>query len=285
MPIDPKTITVFLDASPSGMKRTEHAVALAQRWGAHLIGVHVTYAGVVLPASISFARGDAGIANAIAFKNRLDVEAEAASVLTGEHFRDLCAALKVSGEFHPITRGDPAEEAILTSFYSDLVVIGHPEPCGLPDYVSPEQILLASGAPLLIVPDVWEGEMIGDKILIGWNASPQARRTVSDAMAFLRAAKSVRVLVIDAAASNPPGDEPGADIARHLLRHGARVEIDLVASRGLPIAQVILDHAMQTGSDLLVVGAYSHARLRELLFGGTTRTLFAKMPLPVLFSR
>jgi nucleotide-binding universal stress UspA family protein len=99
------------------------------------------------------------------------------------------------------------------------------------------------------------------------------------------AADSVTVLIIDQAGHYPHGEAPGADIALHLVRHGAQVRVEQLASRGSPIAQVILSHAVRSASDLLVVGAYSHARLRELLLGGTTRTLLAQMPVPVLISR
>ena len=139
--------------------------------------------------------------------------------------------------------------------------------------------------PLLIVHNAWHRGTIGERILIGWNASREARRTISDAMTFLVAAISVTVLVIDPAGRRQHGEEPGADIAPHLARHGARVDVDRVASNGAPIAEVILGYAEQSGSDLLVVGAYSHVRLREILLGGATRTLLAQMPVPVLISR
>jgi nucleotide-binding universal stress UspA family protein len=285
MPIDPKTVTVFLDASPSGKRRAAHAAALAQRWGAHLVGVHVVFAGVSFHPSLCYARGHVAIEQVIIDVGELDVVAEATSVLLGNHFRALCARLNVPGEFRPIRRGSAAEEAILSSLHSDLVVVGHPEPNGLPDDMEPERILLASGVPLLIVPNAWRGETIGDNVLIGWNATREARRAVSDAMAFLVAAESVTVLVIDQGGSRRYGESPGDDIAQHLVRHGAQVEVAEVASHGSPIAQVILGYAMQHASDLLVVGAYSHARLRELLLGGATRTLLACMPVPVLISR
>jgi nucleotide-binding universal stress UspA family protein len=285
MPIDPKMVTVFLDASPPGRKRAAHAVSLAQRWGAHLVGVHVVFAGVAPHPSTAYVRGGGAIDQVIIDERELDAVAEAASVLLGRHFRALCAGARVSGEFRAIRRGNAAEDAILCSFHSDLVVVGHPEPHGLPEDMSPERILLASGVPLLIVPNAWDGETIGDRVLIGWNATRQARRAVSDAMVFLVAAKSVTVLVVD-----PPGhhlhrEEAGAEIARHLVRHGVHVDVEQVASHGSPIAQVILGHAARSVSDLLVVGAYSHARLRELVLGGTTRTLLTQMPVPVLISR
>jgi nucleotide-binding universal stress UspA family protein len=281
---DPKTITVFLDVSPSGRSRASHAVAFAKRWSSHLVGVHVL-AGVRLPASMSYARGDKAIRDVIIYEEQLEAEAETAAAVVGEHFQSLCVGFNVRGEFRSIGRGKPAEKAILYALHSDLLVVGHPEPHGLPDGMSPEKMLLASGVPLLILPNAWERETIGDNILIGWNASRAARRAVSDSMAFLVGAKSVTVLVIDGVGRFQHGEEPGADIALHLARHGAHVDVERIASNDAPIAQIILSRALETGSDLLVIGAYSHARLRELLLGGATRTLLKQMPVPVLISR
>ncbi len=283
MSIDPKTVTVFLDASPSGQKRAAYAATLAQRWSATLVGVHVIYAGVALPPALTYARGS-GITSVAEFERQLDADAEAAAILVGEHFRALCATRNVPGEFRPIGRGKTAESAMRSSLASDLVIVGHPAPHGLPDEVSPEKLLLASGVPLLLIPNAWEGKTIGDKVLIGWNETRQARRAVADAMSFFAGAKSVTLLMIDAAGSHQQGEDPGADIAMHLRRHGAHVELQHTASHGAPIAEVIFRYAAQNASDLLVVGAYSHARLKEILFGGTTRTVLAEIPLPVLLS-
>ena len=285
MTLCPKTVTVFLDASPSGKNRAAHAAALAQRWGAHLIGVDVVFCGETMHPSHSFARGEKAVKGVFAEQRRVDVDAEAAAAQLGEYFHALCAGLDVAGEFRPVGRGQPAEEAIVNSLHSDLVVVGHPRPSGLPDDISQERILFASGVPLLIVPNAWRGETIGENVLIGWNASRQARRAVSDAMTLLVAAKTVTVLVIDPAARRRHGEEPGTDLALQLARHGAHVTVEGVTSNGSPIAEVILRYAAQCGSDLLVVGAYSHARARELLLGGATRTLLAQMPVPVLVSR
>ena len=285
MSIDPKTITVFLDASSSGERRAARAAAFAQRWGAHLVGVYVTFKGVAPHPSMAYGRGEKAIAGVIAHERRIDDACECTAAEVGEHFRTLCAGLNVSGEFRPIHRGKTTETAIINSLHSDLLVIGHPQPNGLPDDISAERILLASGVPLLIVPNAWKGETIGDKIMIGWNASPEARRAVSDAMSFLVAATSVKVLIVDPAGVKWLGEDTGCDIGLHLGRHGARVEVEQVASRGRPIAEVILGQAMRSASDLLVAGARNPAHLKEILFGSATRTLLTKMPVPVLISR
>jgi nucleotide-binding universal stress UspA family protein len=281
----PKTIAVFLDASSSGKKRATHAGSLAQRWGAHLVGVNVVDAEVVLPASMCNARGDQALRQVIAYKRQLACDAAAATARVNEHFRALCAELRVSGELRLIGRANSVKEAVRIAFHSDLVVVGHPEPNGLPGDLSVEKLLLASGTPTLIVPNDWEGESIGTKVLIGWNATREARRAAIDAMAFLVAAKSVTVLVIDADERHQTDKDRGSEIALCLDRHGAHVDLERMVSRGFSIPAVLLGYAEQSASDLLVVGAYSHARFKEVLLGGTTRTLLMHTSMPTFMSR
>ena len=285
MPINPKTITVFLDASPSGQRRVARAAALAQNWGAHLVGVYVVFKGVMSHPSLAYARSEKAIADVIDYERRVEDACGGATAEVGEYFRTLCAQLGVTAEFRPIQRGKTDEAAIINSLHSDLLVIGHPEPSGLPDDMTAERILLASGVPLLIIPNDWNGETIGDRVMIGWNASPEARRAVSDSMCLLAAAKSVTALIVDAATSKRLGVEMGCDIAQQLGRHGVRVDVEQADSRGRPVAEVILDRAKQNGADLLVVGARNPAHLMEIVFGRATRTLLTKMPVPVLVSR
>src|SRR5882762_7480953 len=175
MSMDPKTIAVFLDASPSGEKRAAHAAALAQRFGARLIGIHMVFAGVTLPPSMAYARGAAAIEDVFTYERQLDAAAKTTAARVANRFRTLCASSNVPGEFRAIGRGETMEEAFLNSLHSDLIVVGHPDPYGLPDDVLPESIMLASGVPVLIVPNTWERNTIGERILIGWNATREAR--------------------------------------------------------------------------------------------------------------
>ena len=285
MPINPKTITVFLDSCPSGQRRAARAAALAQSWGAHLVGVYVVFKGVVSHPSLAYARSEKAIAGVIAHERRVEDARGGTTAEVGEHFRTLCERLGVSAEFRPIQRGKTDEAAIINSLHSDLLVIGNPEPSGLPDDMTAERILLASGVPLLIIPNDWHGETIGERVMIGWNASPEARRAVSDSMCLLAAAKSVTALIVDPDACKRLGVETGCDIAQHLGRHGLHVDVEQAVSRGRPVAEVILDRAKQDGADLLVVGARNPAHLMEIVLGRATRTLLKKMPVPVLVSR
>jgi hypothetical protein len=76
-------------------------------------------------------------------------------------------------------------------------MIGQRELQELNGYTSPVKLLLSSGAPILVIPSGWKSELIGNKILLGWNASREARRAVADALPFLVAASSVTLLVVD----------------------------------------------------------------------------------------
>jgi nucleotide-binding universal stress UspA family protein len=77
---------------------------------------------------------------------------------------------------------------------------------------------------------------------------------------------------------------PGADIAHHLARHGLKVELREIVAGDLDIANTILSHAADAGSDLIVMGGYGHSRLREFILGGVTRGLLASMTVPTLMS-
>jgi nucleotide-binding universal stress UspA family protein len=106
---------------------------------------------------------------------------------------------------------------------------------------------------------------------------------VHDALPLLTRAKSVTIMEV-----NPrPGDAPhvpGADIARHLARHGVKAEASSIAGADIDVGDMILSRLSDLGADLLVMGAYGHSRLREFAFGGATRHLLGHMTVPVLMS-
>jgi nucleotide-binding universal stress UspA family protein len=119
--------------------------------------------------------------------------------------------------------------------------------------------------------------------MIAWDAGREAARAVHDALPVLERAKSVVVLVINPRRGNH-GAEPGADIALHLARHGIKVEAQNTEVKDLSVADALLSRLADQGIDLLVMGAYGHSRLRELVVGGVTRQLFQQMTVPVLMS-
>jgi nucleotide-binding universal stress UspA family protein len=174
----------------------------------------------------------------------------------------------------------------VNSLYSDLVILGHPQPRGLPENWTADRLLTATGVPVLAIPDGWDSRTIGTKALVAWNGSRQARRAIIDAMPLLSMAQSVTVLVVDSAKTPQKyGEEPGANISLYLTRHGIQVELQQTTSSGTSIAGTILSKATEQSMDLIVIGAYSHGRRTEALFGGVTRDLLAHASIPILLSR
>ena len=172
--------------------------------------------------------------------------------------------------------------------HADLAILGQPEP----DEPSGtgmrlvEAALLGSGRPILVVPWIGAAGLPPRRVLAAWDGSAPAARALGDALPLLRRAERVSLVVVDPERlGGRVGEQPGADMATHLARHGVRVEVQAVPSGGLATADVLLDLAADTGADLLVMGGYGHSRLRELAFGGTTRDVLARMTAPVLLAR
>jgi nucleotide-binding universal stress UspA family protein len=80
------------------------------------------------------------------------------------------------------------------------------------------------------------------------------------------------------------GDVPGADIAVYLARHGVKVDVQRIDARDIDVGNMLLSHVANDSADLLVMGAYGHSRLREVVLGGATRTILGEMTVPVLMS-
>jgi nucleotide-binding universal stress UspA family protein len=202
-------------------------------------------------------------------------------------FEHIAGLHGVSAEWRETPEGADADPAVHAR-YADIAILGQLDPdSGEPDMIRPrpEQVTLASGRPILVVPYAGSFPNLGRRVVIGWNASREAARAVNDAMPLLTAAEIVSILTIDPREGpRAHGELPGADISLHLARHGVEAEIERMVSADLPVGEALLSRAADLGADLLVMGAYGHSRARELVLGGATRSLLRSMTLPVLMS-
>lgn len=277
-----KDIAVFFDTSETGLRVLDRAVSLASAQQGHLIALTSARPDESVPAA-SFARGNA-IQEVI---RRSSASAAARLLKAGQSLARIAAEHGVDDvEFRIIAPTESAGETTLHTLHCDLLVIGEHAPPGAPASWSLDHVLERVGVPVLILPDGWSGSGVGQRITVAWNASRQARRAVADAMPLLVGAQEVHLLIVDAHRQDADvhGEEPGADTAAYLARHGARVELQRIESHGLPIAEAIKEQALRNQADLLVFGAYSRSRMREAVFGGTTRTLLSGTPLPLFVS-
>jgi nucleotide-binding universal stress UspA family protein len=193
----------------------------------------------------------------------------------------------LSAEWREIAEGPEADPAVHAR-YADMAILGQLDPDRVETELlrpRPEQIALASGRPVLVVPYAGRFADIGRRVVVAWNATREAARAIGDAMPLLVSAELVTVLTIDAREGpSDHGELPGADIALHLARHGVKAQIERTVSAGLPVGEVLLSRLADLGADLLVMGAYGHSRMREVLLGGATRSVLQTMTVPVLMS-
>jgi nucleotide-binding universal stress UspA family protein len=180
----------------------------------------------------------------------------------------------------------PAELATMQARYFDLVAFAR----SAGDNAHRERqdfatLLFGGGRPVLLLPAAMRSPAEGPA-LVAWKPTREASRAVHDALPLLARAPSVRVLSVAARSGEfEHGELVGADIGAALAAHGLRVETVTRPREAAGTARTLLQDAREQGASLLVAGGYGHHRVRELLFGGTTRELFDEATLPVLFSR
>lgn len=274
-----KTILIHMDRAERRSERLELGLRLASTFEAHLIGLYAV-SMLRMPAYALSASAETLLE--AGEQERAESQQAAERV-----FRAACQRyLGIAAEWR--TANEDAVEAVkLSARYSDLVIVGQHDAYADRDSGTDASFVadlaLSVSRPVLVVPYAGHFTDIGRKVLIAWNASPQAARAVTAALPLLKRAEEVRVAVFDAERGHEEhGELPGADLALHLARHGVNA---LVTEQGSPNGDVgcgILSRAADFGSDLIVMGAYSHSRMRERVLGGATRTLLESMTVPVL---
>ncbi|NVP58646.1 universal stress protein [Mycoplana rhizolycopersici] len=257
-----------------------NAIVMAQAIGAHLSVVVIAmaapppigaYAEAISPAWLEERQGD------LAKLEGQTLRAKDQMVASGLSF-DI---QDVYSEF-----AWAADDIARRALYADLTLVGR-------GAASDERLcrkivdgaLFQAIAPMLVNPTERAFDMSPETILVAWDSRMEAARAVQQALPLLRHARDVRVVLVDPVATQKSsGEDPGADIAANLARHGAAVTVDVMASGGKAVADVLKQHATDVGAGLVVMGAYSHSRLRERVFGGVTRSMLETTNVPLFLS-
>ena len=143
-----------------------------------------------------------------------------------------------------------------------------------------EAALFDSGRPVLMAPPK-PGATLGDTIMIHWNCSTETARAIALGMPLLKKAKKVMLLTVE---GNTVAGPTAREALTHLAAHGITATDKTVAPAGRGPGQTILDEASAFGADLLLKGAYTQSRLRQMIFGGATNHVLAKAEIPVFFA-
>jgi nucleotide-binding universal stress UspA family protein len=272
-----KTILVYLNDSRRAEAILEPAVYLAARNNAHLIGLHVFASVPAPPVPMPYG---ADIVKAVAAAQQKETDEIAATFARMTAGRQLVAEWRA--EKGP--RVDPTSIVLEHCRTADLVVTGQSDPdweaTPLTDIA--EHLALSSGRPVLVIPYVGRYPTLGRNIVVSWKASREAARAVFDALPLLSQAEQVQILEIGEGNGN--GKSVDSTIALTLARHGIKPSVRTSVAGEISVGDEILSRLSDLGADLLVMGAYGHSRMRELVFGGVTRHVSRHMTVPTLFS-
>ncbi|MDK3073967.1 universal stress protein [Sedimentitalea sp. JM2-8] len=170
--------------------------------------------------------------------------------------------------------------------FSDLVVMPRPYGDNRGAEIEPivEAALFEGHSPVLVVPDDHEPLSRPKSVLVAWNESVEAMTAIRRALPFLQAAEIVRIVVIDPPTHGPERSDPGGMLSQMLARHGVNCEIDVLSKTMNRVSDVLNRHAIDTSSDMMVMGAYGHSRFREAILGGATRNMLEKATVPVFMA-
>ena len=273
-----KTILVHLDDTSRSPYRVQLAAQLAQTQDAHLLGIADT--GVS-----RFIYQDGNI-NGVdpSLLSHLDYLSQRAKQNIAD-FNQQVAHIGVNSFESSITQDDAYGGIGLRARYCDLVVVGqtNPEessPAVMDDF--PETMILNSGRPVLIIPYIGEFNEFTKRVLIAWDGSRAATRAITDAIAILKKADIVEIAIFNPK-NGMHGEQPSADIAAYLSRHGIKINVSVHRTKQ-DIGNALLSLAATLNSGMLVMGGYGHSRFKEMIMGGATRTILESMTLPVLMS-
>lgn len=273
-----KDILVHVDDGEASAARLQTAVELAKDHDAHLIGVYV----MVLPEIPAFVAAQMPPEVIEVQRTALREAAEKAE----KAFSKAVSSAGLNSSEWRTGEGDLVDVVSLHARYCDLAVVGQRNPEDETPTDLPDRLILSVGRPVLVVPYAGSYPNLTGKVMVAWDGSRLAARAVNDALPILARASDVAVMAVNPdEAEAGHGDVPSADVCAHLARHGVRAEAQHVQTDGtVGIGDMLLSRAADEGACMFVMGAYGHARWRELVLGGVTRHLLDHMTLPVLMS-
>jgi nucleotide-binding universal stress UspA family protein len=252
---------------------------IAERFGSYVEGVAIR-----APAT-----SEGLEAEEFARKVRLEV---ARTVRLKATFQEFARGRQISGDPGAGERGSvsanwPIDDPVLVQTLGelgrvfDLILVGRSgeAPTGADTPVM-ESALFDSGRPVLIAPQN-APKSIGNAALISWNGASESARAVAFALPFLHAAGDVLVLEVEDGSVVGPD---ARDLRTYLTRHGISSQRKTVPQGGAETGQVVLDEAAAFGADLIIMGAFTHSRFRQMIFGGATKYLLASSTIPVLMA-
>ena len=274
-----KTVLVHLNDQRRTEALLEPAVQLASQYNSHLVGLHVYASMPAPPVRLPYASKILGAAVAFEHENSDEIAA-IFSRMTAK------GAFVAEWQLRRVPHVDLASVVMDHGRAADLIIAGRTDPdwdlSPLLDF--PERLALESGRPVLVIPYAGRYPRIGRNVVIAWKAGRESTRAVFDALPLLKGADNVHILEVKGRADQETMLGPDTSIAAALGRHGIKATIRTSVAPDISVGDEILSRLSDLDADLLVMGAYGHSRMREIVFGGATRHIARHMTVPTLFS-
>jgi nucleotide-binding universal stress UspA family protein len=273
-----KDILVNLSVGERAGPAGDFAVSIAAAFDAHVAGLAFLYDPIVPVSGAGYIPADV-----IEMQERENTTAAQAAIV---RFNKAATSAGVSSEALTLSASfsGAGDQFGRLARRFDLAVVGQAEPeTSAVEEMIAESALFESGRPVIIVPYIQQAPLKLDNVLACWDGSRAATRAIADALPLLRKAGRVE-LIIFANERGKQDEIEGADMGAHLARHGLKVEVNRTVSGDIDVADALLSHVADAGTDFIVMGGYGHSRLREFVLGGVTRSIFRSMTAPVLMS-
>lgn len=276
-----KDIILFLRPGEPSAARLAVASRVAREHGAVVSGVCLV-ADPQLALADSFVLGPAAVGDALERRSEL-IRSAAAPVEAS--FRAAIADHASSAGWTVSEANESRGFSAFRARLADLAVTGRPPTHAGADIALTERIVLESGAPCMMVPEVADTADRGfERVLVAWDGSRAAKCAIDDGLAFLKRASVVEVFTMEERYPLWTDDAGSLALQSHLRRHGVDVEMVRRARSAASAGRQLLERRAAIDADLLIMGAYGHSRAVERVLGGTTRTVLAHTSIPVLLS-
>lgn len=268
-----KTILLPIHEDDGAEARLQVALDLARAHGAHLHCLHVT------PFTAYVAADSFG--GVFVLPDLVDAVNEQATRLRSE------TEARLAREDVPWSYehgdGDPAATIVDRSSLADLIVLSpaRREPRPSDPLPIAGDVAIHARTPVLVVPAAAKGFDVAGKAFVAWNGSPEAAHALKAALPLLRLASAVVIATVE-----EPSDDtlPPLDACEYLSRHGVKAEVLAVKRGSGSIADTLLAARDRVGAGYVVMGAYGHSRMRELVLGGVTREMLRGAPTPLFLA-
>ncbi|NQV44463.1 MAG: universal stress protein [Rhodospirillales bacterium] len=282
-----KTILVPLDGSDSSRTALHTGIAMARDCEAHLNVVHVRANPKDAVPLLGEGMSGAVIEDIIAAAEKEAVERARKS---REIFDEVCSSQGIAWVDGPSATGGPTatwieetgredEVVAIRGRLADMIVVSRPtNETAVSATMTLNAAMVETGRGVLVVPP-GGSDGFGKRVAISWNGSAEAARAVAAAMPLIEGAEKVLILTIDGDSASP---NAATQLNDYLAWHGVNAEIETTPVSESQVGATVLKRCGDWNADLLVMGAYTHSRLRQLIMGGVTRHVLAEATLPVV---